>query len=189
MTAELIERFLRQDEATCETEAIALGQAGQAGLTQLRALLASAVEDVRFWAVRGLAANTSPQAVALLIDTLQDQSEMVQSGAAWALGELKAETAIEALANLLTSDPSATGNHAADALGKIGQVAVPTLIEALDHKKAWVRVRAAKALVPIQDRRSIGPLFQALEDESYMVCHYAEIALTNMGVGQMVYFT
>jgi HEAT repeat protein len=62
------------------------------------------------------------------------------------------------------------------------------LIEALKHKQTWVRVRAAKALVPVESRSAIGPLFHALDDDSYLVRHYAEIALVRMGVGQMVYF-
>jgi HEAT repeat protein len=133
-------------------------------------------------------ANGSAEAIALLIDRLQDQEEMVRSGAAFALGELKAGAAIAPLLQLLINDSSDSNNHAVDALIKIGQPAAQGLIEALQHKDASVRVRAARALVPIKSRDAIGPLFYAMEDESYMVRHYAEIALERMGVGQMVYF-
>jgi HEAT repeat protein len=185
---ELIRRFSGLDEAACDAEAVALGQKGQAGLPDLIALLAAAEADPRFWAVRGLWVNGSPEAVKILIEALGDESEMVRSGAAYALGTLKAAAAVEALAHLLTNDPSDSGNHAADALAKIGQPAAPALIKALQHEQAWGRVRAAKALVSVESRSAITALFHALEDESYLVRHYAEEALARMGVGQMVYF-
>lgn len=184
----LVERFMSMGETTCETEAIDLGEKGDASLPLLTGLLRASDEDIRFWAVRGIWANGSPKAISCLVETLQDRSEMVRSGAAYALGELKAETTVEALAHLLTGDPSDSGNHAADALAKIGQPAAMALIEAMQHQHPWVRVRAAKALIPIESRHAIRVLFEALEDESYMVRHYAEIALERMGVGQMVYF-
>lgn len=186
--SDLIEQLTTLDEAACEAKAIAVGQTGEAGLQTLAGLLAVNNADVRFWAVRGLWANGSPQAVQMLIDTLADEAEMVRSGAALALGELKAEAAIEALAHLLVHDTSASGNHAADALAKIGQPAAPALIEAMKQPAAHVRRRAAKALVPVESKKAIPVLFEALEDDSYMVRHYAEIALARMGVGQMVYF-
>lgn len=185
---ELFHRFSQVDDEACEAEAVALGQKGPAGLPALKQLLAAPQADLRFWAVRGLWANGSPEAVDLLIETLNDGEEMARSGAALALGELKAESAILALARLLTADSSASGDHAADALAKIGSAAAPALIEAMSHPAAWVRRRAAKALVPVESKKAIPALFKALEDDSYMVRHYAEIALERMGVGQMVYF-
>lgn len=186
---DLIDVFLAADDAACEAEAVALGQAGKSELPTLKTLLATEAVDVRFWAVRGLWANASPAAVDLLIDALRDEQEMVRSGAAFALGVLRAEAAVAALAELLTGDPSPSGGHAADALSKIGRAATPALIDALTHDQALVRVRAAKSLLPIEDRTAIGPLFHALADDSYLVRHYAELALERMGVGQMVYFT
>lgn len=186
--SELIERLTGQDDAACEAEMIGLGQQGEEGLATLRALLASDEVDARFWALRGLWANGSPEAVKLLIVALEDKAEMVRSGAAFALGELGDEAAVEPLLQLLIDDASETGDHAADALAKIGQPAAAGLIEALQQAEAGVRVRATRALVPIKSRQAIGPLFYALEDESYMVRHYAEIALERMGVGQMIYF-
>lgn len=184
----LIDRLITLDEAVCEAEVIELGQAGQNGLIMLKELLAAAETDARFWAVRGLWANGSPEAVSLLIKALRDNDDMVRSGAALALGEIEAEMAVEALVQLMTGERAASGDHAADALAKIGQPAATALIKALQDERVWVRVRAAKALVPTESRRAIGPLFYALEDESYLVRHYAELALTRMGIGQMVYF-
>lgn len=184
----LIDKFNALDDDACEAEAIALGQNGKAGLQELIQLLDHHNADLRFWAVRGLWANSSPEAVTMLIKTLADDEEMVRSGAALALGEMKAEGAVKALADLLIADPSASGNHAADALAKIGPPSAQVLIEAMKHEEARVRRRAAKALIPVESKEAIPVLFEALEDESYMVRHYAEEALRRMGVGQMVYF-
>jgi HEAT repeat protein len=186
--AALIKLFSSADDPACEAAAIALGQQGAAGLATLAELLSVVEADARFWAVRGLWANGSPAAVELLLQALSDQEEMVRSGATLALGELKAEAAAESLAALLAADPTESGHHAADALAKIGQPAARVLIKALQDEHAWVRVRAAKALVPVESRQAIPALFQALDDESYIVRHHAEEALARMGVGQMVYF-
>jgi HEAT repeat protein len=185
---DLIDLLTSQAETVCEAEAIALGASGAQGLPTLKDLLAVQDADVRFWALRGLWANGSAEAVALLGQALQDGEEMVRSGAAVALGELKAEAAIAGLARLASTDPGASGNHAGDALSKIGRPAAPALIEAMQHPQAWVRRRAAKALIPVESKQAIPVLFKALEDESYMVRYYTEIALVRMGVGQMVYF-
>jgi len=189
MSQTLVARFLSEDARRCEAEAIALGEQGPAGWPALQTLLAAEAVDARFWAVRGLWANGSSAAIERLITALDDADEMVRSGAALALGELKAEAAVDPLARLLSHDPSTCGNHAGDALAKIGSAATPALVTGLADAQAWVRVRAAKALVPLEDRRSIGPLFHALEDDSYLVRHYAELALERMRVGQMIYFT
>jgi HEAT repeat protein len=183
-----IDTFTSGDDATCEAAAIALGQQEAEGLATLAELLAAKESDARFWAVRGLWANGSPQAVSLLIRALSDQEEIVCSGAALALGEMKAEAAVEALAHLSSTNPVESGNHAADALAKIGRPAAPALIEAMKDERPWVRVRAARALVSVESKQAIPALFQALDDESYVVRHHATEALARMGVGQMVYF-
>ncbi len=184
----LIERFTSLDETACEAEAIALGQKGETGLETLGKLLQADKADARFWAVRGLWANGSPEAITVLIDTLADEDEMVRSGAALALGEVKAEAAVDALARLLTADSTSCGDHAADALAKIGPPSAGVLIEVMQSESPWVRRRAAKALIPVESKEAIPVLFEALDDDSYMVRHYAEEALARMGVGQMVYF-
>jgi HEAT repeat protein len=176
------------DDEARETAAIALGAGGDTCLAVLDDMLASAEADHRFWAIRALWAIASPGATVRLVRTLADDDEMVRSGAVLALGELRAVAAVEALGALIRKDPSAAGRHASDALAKIGQPAAEVLIAALGDEPAWVRVRAAKALVPVESRQAIGPLIHALDDESYIVRHYAEAALARMGVGQMIYF-
>ncbi|HEX9921365.1 MAG TPA: hypothetical protein VGD99_01765, partial [Anaerolineae bacterium] len=63
---DLIDLFTSQGETVCEAEAIALGESDVPGLPTLRDLLMVQDADVRFWAIRGLWANGSAEAVALL---------------------------------------------------------------------------------------------------------------------------
>ncbi|MEM7348582.1 MAG: HEAT repeat domain-containing protein [Chloroflexota bacterium] len=184
----LLHRFTTSDEITCEQTAISLGENQTDGLQVLTQLMAEPVVDLRFWAIRGLWAHGSPEAIAQIINALQDEDEMIRSGAAVALGEMNAEIAVKALGHALMNDATPSGDHATDALSKMGQVAAPPLIEALAHQAVWARRRAAKALIPVESKKAIPALFNVLDDESYMVRHYAETALARMGVGQMVYF-
>lgn len=188
LLAVLNKPITEENEAELEATAIALGELGEEALPAISNLMASTNVDYRFWAVRSLWANNTPTACAYLMGLLSDEDEMISSAAALALGELKAENAIPNLMQLLHTNSQAA-NHAADALTKIGQAAALHLITALSDERNWVRVRAAKALIPIESKEAIRPLIHCLDyDESYLVRHYADIALKRMGVGEMVYF-
>ena len=189
LVRQLTEPVTPENEDTFEQVAIQLGKIGDDALPAIATLLVHENIDVRFWGVRSLWANGSDAARRQLIQCLSDPEEMVRSGAALTLGELKATSSISALVALLTKDSGASGDHAADALGKIGPAASQALIAALADKRAYVRIRAAKALVPIESHAAIPALIHCWEnDESYLVRHHAEIALKRMGVGEMVYF-
>ena len=192
-----IEAWIRQlttpvtpeTEAVCEATAIALGERGEAALPAIRTLLASPNVDVRFWAVRSLWAHGGETASALLIEALSDAAEMVRSGAALALGELKTEAAIPDLIRLMSGDSAPPGDHAADALSKIGPPAAAPLSATLHHERPLARMRAAKALIPLESHAAIRDLIHCLDhDPSYLVRHYADQALKRMGVGEMIYF-
>lgn len=177
------------DDTAAEQAAIALGELGDTGWAAIESLARAADPDRRFWAVRALWANGSDTAISELLALLNDPNEMVRSAAALALGEMRAETAIADLLTLLETDETSAGNHAADALAKIGTPAAEGLIALLAHPQKLVRLRAAKALVPIKSHDAIRPLIDLLDnDPSYLVRHYADVALKKMGVGQMVYF-
>lgn len=188
----MLEQVLNQlngsDDGNCEASAVALGKMGEAVLPHLRDLLVNGRVDARFWAVRALWVMDTSAATQIMVGVLDDPDEMVRSGAALALGELKAEVAIERLARLMREEKGSTGDHAADALSKIGRPAARVLFESLDDARAWVRIRAARAFVPVESHDAISALFQALDDDSYLVRHYAQEALSRMGIGQMVYF-
>jgi HEAT repeat protein len=189
MLDQLLDRLNGSDDGKCEAAAVALGEMGEAALPHVTLVLANGSADTRFWAVRALWAMGTPAAIEVLISALNDPDEMVRSGAALALGELRAEVAIEKLAWLMREEVGSTGIHAADALSKIGKPGAGVLIDALGAARPWVRMRAARALVPIKSPDAIPALFQALDDDSYIVRHYAEEALARMGIGQMVYFS
>ena len=178
-----------QTEVDYETAAISLGQAGGIALPVIEQLLTASEADIRFWGVRSLWANGSEAAQARLINVLADADEMVRSGAALALGELQVIAAIPDLLTLLADDPTAAGDHAADALSKMGPPAAASLIPLLSDDRPHVRLRAAKALIPLESHAAIRPLIHCLDhDSSYLVRHYADQALKRMGVGEMIYF-
>ncbi len=177
------------DDTAAEQAAIALGKTGDAGWAAVESLAHAADPDRRFWAVRALWANGSQAAISDLLALLNDPDEIVRSAAALALGEMRAEIAIPDLLTLVETDDTSAGNHAADALAKIGTPAAEGLIALLAHPQKFVRLRAAKALVPIKSHAAIRPLIDLLDnDPSYLVRHYADVALKKMGVGEMVYF-
>jgi HEAT repeat protein len=189
MLDQLLDRLSGSDDGECEAAAVALGEMRETALPHVTLVLVNGSADNRFWAVRALWAMGTPPAIEALVGALNDPDEMVRSGAALALGELKAEVAIEKLAWLLREEVGSAGNHAADALSKIGKPGAGVLIDALGAARPWVRIRAARALVPVKSPDAIPALFQALNDDSYVVRHYAQEALTCMGIGQMVYFS
>jgi HEAT repeat protein len=162
LCVELNEQMAHDDEQGCEATAIRLGEAGPAALPAIRALLRSANVDRRFWALRSLWANGGAAAQKLLIDRLGDPEAMIRSGAALVLGELKSTAAVSELMRLLREDEGEAGDHAAMALGKIGQPAAKVLIAGLKSDYALVRLRAAKALTPIESHAAIPALINCL---------------------------
>ena len=189
LAAQLRQPVTADNEAELEAAAVALGEKGERALPIIKALLQAPEADLRFWAVRSLWANGSPAAVELLIAQLTDTEDMLRSGVAFALGELRSTKAIPTLTQLLHHDFGSPGDHAADALSKIGQPAADALIAGLPAEAGLVRLRAVKALIPIECRDAIRPLIHCLNhDPGYLVRHYADVALKRMGVGEMVYF-
>jgi len=63
---------------------------------------------------------------------------------------------------------------------------VEGLIKELRHKKARVRMEAAKALGKMRDARAVEPLIQALNDEDSVVRENAALALGEMGDSRAV---
>lgn len=189
LVAQLNKPITAENEVEGEVAAITLGEMGEVAWPAIEALITAENADLRFWGVRSLWANGSPKANERLIALLADPDELICAVAILALGELKYEAAILHLIELMTTHPASLGNHATDALTKIGEPASSYLIEALQHPQTRVRVRAAKALIPLESKAAIRALIYCLDhDDSYAVRHYADEALKRMGVGQMVLF-
>jgi len=156
-------------------------------MPSLRALLADADTDRRWWAARALAAVGTPAARDLLIATLTDPDPDVRACAAQGLGELRAEDAVAGLVRCLADPSPFVSRIAADGLARIGPPAVTALIAALQEGEVLARAGAARALSFIQPDDAIPALYAALDDPSAIVTYYAEEALERMGVG-LVFF-
>ena len=157
--------------------------------TELAARLHAANSDSRWWIARTLATLPTRQSAATLIEMLNDPDSDVRACAALALGELHAMVGAEA-ADALAAHLADESAHVAEvctvALARIGAGAVPTLLRALQDGVPVERIRAAKALVPIESHEAIPALIHALDDEDAIVTHYAQDALERMGVGMVL---
>jgi len=182
-----LQTLVSGDEDAREAAVHALGALGEAGVPPLLELLDNDDTDVRCWVIWTLAHTGSRQAVEPLMAALNDADSDVRTCAAMALGELRAVKAAPALVAHLASWSGLLTRCAADALEKIGEEAVPALVKALEHPKSQVRMWAARALGRIGSTAAIESLCQVyLYDESYLTQHYAEEALREMGVLEMV---
>lgn len=182
-----IQMLINGDEDTREEAAYALGRFGEASVVLLLELLDHDNTDVRCWTIWALAQTGSRQGIPPLVAALDDSDCDVRISATMALGELRAVEAAPALVAQLESWNGLLSRCAADALEKIGEKAVPSLVKALEHPKSQVRVWATRALGRIGSQEAVESLCQAyLYDESYLVQHYAEEALQEMGLLKMV---
>jgi HEAT repeat protein len=158
-------------------------------VSELAGQLLEANADGRWWIARTLATISTPQSAATLIQMLNDPDSDVRACAALALGELHTitgEESAEALAAHLADESAHVAEVCTAALGRIGAAAVPTLLRALEQGVPVERIRAAKALVPIESHEAIPALVQALDDGDAIVTFYAQDALERMGVGMVL---
>jgi Uri superfamily endonuclease len=175
------------DEDAREEAAYALGALGAASVPPLLELLEEGDADVRCWAMWALAHTGSREAVQPLMAGLDEADDEVRTCAAMALGELRAAEAAPALVAQLEGSHGLLVRCAADALEKIGEEAVPDLVKALAHPKSQVRMWAARALGRIGSTAAVEPLCHVyLYDDSYLAQHYAEEALRDMGLLDIV---
>ncbi|MBR8837738.1 MAG: HEAT repeat domain-containing protein, partial [Stigonema ocellatum SAG 48.90 = DSM 106950] len=133
---------------------------------------------VRTRAAEALGEIKDSQAVAALIQALNDEDSDVRYSAANALGEIKDTQTVAALIQALNHEDYYVRRIAAEALGKIKDTqTVAALIQALNHQYSDVRSRAAYALGEIKDSQAVAALIQALNDEDSHVRSRAADAL------------
>lgn len=183
----LLEILGSSDEDSREAAAIALGTYGAAAIEPLTRMLAAGDADQRWWAARALAEIGGSQAVSLLAGVLADANADVRACAALALGQIGDEAAAGALATCLTDDSAFVASIASDALAMMGEAAVAALVDMLSDARPHTRLLAIRALERIQSPQAIGPLFEMLDDPSYLVQFHAREALEALGAG-MVFF-
>ena len=169
-----------------ETAALALGRFGAVAVEPLAALLAGGDADARWWAARALAEVGGDNAVAALVRVLADPDPDLRACAALALGRIGNASAAPTLAGCLGDESAFVAGVAADALSMIGDPAVDALAAKLTASSPHIRLLAVRALARIKSKRAIGPLFELLEDPSYLVRHYAHEALETCGRGNGV---
>jgi HEAT repeat protein len=180
--------FTSGSDARAENAARMLAALGSQNLAVYNHLLSDVRIDVRWWAVRSLAEIQSPHASNLLLRSLQDPDVAVRQCAALALQRQPDPAASPQLIELLDSSDQLLSRLAADALISAGSSAVPALIEVMQGSNPKARIEAARALALIGDTRSIPVLFNALDEESAILEHWAGEGLERMGVG-MVFFS
>ena len=180
---ELLDILTSGDDESRETAALALGRFGARAVEPLVALLAEDNADARWWAARALAEIGGQDAVAALLSVLADPDPDLRACAALALGHTGEASAAPNLADCLDDESAFVASIAADALSLIGDTAVDALAAKLAANSPHTRLLAVRALTRIKSERAIGPLFELLEDPSYLVRHYAHEALEALGVG------
>lgn len=175
------------DDERAEASISALVEMGEAALAPLLDLAYAPDTDVRWWAIRALAASPHTQTESL-IPHLSDPSPEVRAAAALALCAHPGEEAIEALIKTLGDEDSLTAGLAGTALVKIGSPAVPGLLEVMKDARNGIRIPALRALGEIRDHRAIPIMMKCLNDEneSAVIQYWAQQGLERLGL-DMVY--
>ena len=162
---DLLRELTSGDDTRAENAIPALVELGTEAIPSLLDLTRADDVDVRWWAVRALAAfpETRPDD---LIPLLGDSSPEVRAAAALALCSHPHECAIEALILSLADQDSLTAGLAANALTLIGNSAVPALLAVMETAPTGVRTRsvALRALSGINDHRAIPMMMKCLSE-------------------------
>ena len=183
---DMIEAILSGDDARAERALLTVAAYGDVAVSALVQRMAGADADARWWIARTLAAIPTLQSISLLIRMMDDCNSDVRACAAMALGELGAAEAADALIVHLADESAHVAEVCTVALSRLGTGAVSALLCALQDGDPPVRIRAAKALVPIESHEAIPALIHALDDDNALVTYYAEDALLRMGVGTVL---
>jgi HEAT repeat protein len=183
----LLVEFTCGSDDRAEAAALQLIAAGANSLPILREFLHNPVEDVRWWATRALGEISDPEVISLLLQALEDPQPAVRQCATLALRYQADPIAVSPLVQALSQPDRLMARLAGDALIAIGDESVPALIEVLQNSSPDARPEAARALGEIGDPRAIPALFNALDDDSALLKHWAGEGLEKMGVA-MVFF-
>lgn len=173
------------DDERAEKAIPAILEMGADAIPSLLELTRSTDSDIRWWAIRALAASPHAQ-TGDLIPFLKDSSSEVRAAAALALSHHPAEEAISALTQALSDSDQLTAGLAANALVKIGKPAVTSLIESAKQGNLNVRILALRALSELRDHRAIPVMMQCSEDDSAVLQYWAQQGLERLGL-DMVY--
>lgn len=184
---ELLADLISGDDERAEKSILPLVELGQVTIGPLLELTRSEDADIRWWAVRALAASPHTQTFNL-IPLLNDSSSSVRAATALAILNHPHEDAIEALIKTLYDEDSLTANLASNALVKIGSPTTPNLLKVMEEAGTNIRILAIRALAEIKDHRAIPMMMKCLnnENESAVIQYWAQQGLEKLGL-DMVY--
>lgn len=182
---DLLNELTSGDDTRAENAIPALVELGAAVVPALLDLTRAGDVDVRWWAVRALAASPHTQA-GDLIPLLADSSPEVRSAAALALCNHPHESAVGALIRSLADEDQLTAGLAANALALVGGASVPGLLEVMEKGPTGVQILALRALSEIRDHRAIPVMMKCLGGDSAILRYWAQEGLTRLGL-DMVY--
>jgi HEAT repeat protein len=201
-----LETLLDEDEWTRLVGAEAIVKIDPARTEELCPVLVEGLQSgsprIRHCATQALAElpDAGSLAVTALMEALDDEEELVRTGAMWALEQLgpAASSAIPSLiailqGNGMDGDDILVRGMAASALAEIGpeaQRAVPDLLECLHepgngHRTTRFRLQVARAAWRIQQESSfLFPIgIEAIEDHDWRVRRFAAQVLGELGPG------
>ncbi|MBN2206548.1 MAG: HEAT repeat domain-containing protein [Candidatus Aminicenantes bacterium] len=162
------------------TAAESLGRTDSSQAVQpLLTALEDPVQDVVNAAVRALGRIPHPEVIPVLIRALRNDDWGAAGAAAQALGEMGAEEAIEPLIRCFEESPTCPYDRVGTALRQLGSDrAVDAWIAGLSRAGWWYpRAFCASALGRYKMEKGLGPLQDALKDESPQVRRAAVLAL------------
>lgn len=181
----LLAELTSGDDERAEQSIPALVELGEAAVSHLLELTRSTDVDIRWWAVRALAASPHTRTSDLL-PLLSDSAPEVRAATALALCSHPHEDAVNALTQALADEDPLTAGLAGNALVKIGSPSVPSLLEVMNEAPTGIRILALRALSEIRDHRAIPMMMKCLSDESAVLQYWAQQGLERLGL-DMVY--
>jgi HEAT repeat protein len=158
---------------------------GLAAIPSLLELTRSEDSDIRWWAIRALAASPHTRTVDL-IPLLSDSAPEVRAATALALCHHPHEDAVTALIRALSDDDALTAGLAGNALVKIGSPSVPALLKVMNEAPTGIRIVVLRTLSAIRDHRAIPVMMKCLGEESAFLQYWAQEGLERLGL-DMVY--
>ncbi|MBP6211279.1 MAG: HEAT repeat domain-containing protein [Anaerolineales bacterium] len=181
----LLDDLTSGDDLRAENSISAIVEMGAAAIPALLELVNSTEVDVRWWAVRALAASHHTRTEDLLRH-LSDPAPEVRAAAALAVCEHPHECAVEVLIKTLADADPITAGVAGNALTKIGGPSVPGLLTVMKDAPASIRIIALRSLAEIRDHRAIPVMMKSMNEESAALQYWAKQGLEWLGL-DMVY--
>lgn len=183
----LIAKLTSGDDEVAESSVEKIAALGESALPALFDLINSTDDETRWWALRILAVIPHPMVPPRLQVALHDPDPAVRQCAALGLSQQPSVEAIPDLITLLEAEDRLLARLGSDALIAIGSPALPALIATLKNGPQPASIEAARALALIGDKDAIAALFQAWQEGSAMIQHWAEDGLDRMGVGMQFF--